>query len=149
MTQAKTTTTLTLTLCFLAGLALGSSALGQQATEELPMWQPDYIFVFFAFDEDGLNDLADTAIAEAITKAAELPQDVEFSVTGYADSKGSSDYNMKLSLRRAEAVKSAMVEKGIAPERISVAARGESDQRVKTADGVANADNRRVEIIIQ
>lgn len=112
------------------------------------MWQPDFIFVFFDYDDHGLSDLSETAIDEAVAKAKELG-DVEFSITGYADRRGTEDYNMKLSLRRAEAVKDAMVARGIPADRISVAARGESDPRVETADGVAESENRRVEIIIQ
>ena len=51
-------------------------------------------------------------------------------IAGYADKDtGTSDYNMGLSKRRAEAVKKALVDKyGIAPERLTIQAEGSNVQ---------------------
>ena len=54
---------------------------------------------------------------------------------------------MKLSLRRAEAARDVLVAKGVEASKISVAARGESEPAVPTADGVREQANRRVEIV--
>jgi outer membrane protein OmpA-like peptidoglycan-associated protein len=70
-------------------------------------------------------------------------------VTGHADRSGSADYNLGLSLRRANAVRDALMADGIAPDTIGVAARGESEPAVWTADGVPEAANRRVELMLQ
>jgi outer membrane protein OmpA-like peptidoglycan-associated protein len=54
-----------------------------------------------------------------------------------------------LSLRRANAVKNALVREGIPPDQIAVVGRGESQNLVPTQDGVREAQNRRVEIVLQ
>ena len=53
---------------------------------------------------------------------------------------------MRVTLRRAEAVKTALVSEGIAPEATSTDARGEAEPLVPTDDGVPEPQNRRVEI---
>jgi OOP family OmpA-OmpF porin len=103
--------------------------------------------ILFAFDssvvsENGMK-IIDAAIAEASRTGA------GFALTGHADRAGPEDYNMKLSLRRAEAVRAVLLDKGVEAGAISVAARGESEPAVPTADGVAERANRRVEILLQ
>jgi outer membrane protein OmpA-like peptidoglycan-associated protein len=56
---------------------------------------------------------------------------------------------MALSLRRANAVKGALVQNGVPATAISVVGKGESQPLVQTADGVREPQNRRVEIVIQ
>ena len=55
---------------------------------------------------------------------------------------------MALSLRRANAVKDALVREGVPATGIAVIGRGESQPLVQTADGVREPQNRRVEIVI-
>jgi outer membrane protein OmpA-like peptidoglycan-associated protein len=69
-------------------------------------------------------------------------------VEGHTDSKGSNEYNMDLSNRRAIAVKSLLVQRGIADSRIDVVGYGET-MPVATNDTEAGRQkNRRVEIKI-
>ena len=67
-------------------------------------------------------------------------------VTGHTDRVGSVEANDRLSLQRAEAVRDMLVAAGVPREAISVAGRGEREPAVATADEVAEARNRRVEI---
>jgi OOP family OmpA-OmpF porin len=53
---------------------------------------------------------------------------------GHADRIGNAAYNQKLSLRRANAVKQYLVEKGIAPNRIYADGKGETQPLTKPAD---------------
>ncbi|MEJ2033265.1 MAG: OmpA family protein [Deltaproteobacteria bacterium] len=77
----------------------------------------------------------------------EYPQTV-IRVEGHTDSAGSDSYNMDLSLRRARAVKNALVQRGIDANRIQEVGLGES-QPVATNDTKAGRQkNRRVEIRI-
>jgi outer membrane protein OmpA-like peptidoglycan-associated protein len=69
--------------------------------------------------------------------------------TGHADTSGPENYNMALSLRRANAVKDALVREGVPATAIAVIGRGESQPLVPTADGVREPQNRRVEIVVQ
>jgi OOP family OmpA-OmpF porin len=73
---------------------------------------------------------------------------VDYSVTGHADRAGPEAYNLDLSLRRANAVRDALIQRGVKASGISVAGRGEAEPAVPTADGVPEAANRRVEIIL-
>ncbi|HTE35483.1 MAG TPA: OmpA family protein [Reyranella sp.] len=63
--------------------------------------------------------------------------------------RGTEAYNMALSLRRASAVKGMLVREGVPESDISVVALGEGQPMVPTADGVREAQNRRVEIVLR
>lgn len=73
----------------------------------------------------------------------------EVTVTGHTDAVGRGPVNDALSLDRARAVRDFLIGKGIAPEVIDVAGRGERDLLVKTPDEVPEARNRRVEITVR
>lgn len=70
-------------------------------------------------------------------------------VTGHADRSGSDSYNIGLSRRRAEAVAGMLTSMGVPANAVATEARGESQPRVPTADGVREAQNRRVEITVR
>ena len=67
-------------------------------------------------------------------------------LAGYTDRSGSDRYNMGLSTRRNTSVRDYLTSRGIPGERISSQAFGEANNRVPTADGVRELQNRRVEI---
>jgi len=67
-------------------------------------------------------------------------------VYGYTDDVGTQDYNMKLSARRAQAVRDSLVQAGINPGLITTKGFGKSDPRVKDESAQGRAANRRVEI---
>ena len=62
---------------------------------------------------------------------------------------GSDRDNDALALRRAETMRKALVERGIAPENVAVAGRGKREPFKPTGDGVAEPLNRRVEILVR
>ncbi len=67
-------------------------------------------------------------------------------IIGHTDWRGSDQYNMALSKRRAKAVRDALVEFGVSPSRLSTEGRGERDPIAsnRTAEGMAL--NRRTEV---
>ena len=69
-------------------------------------------------------------------------------IVGHTDSVGPEDYNLDLSLRRAEAVRDALVAYGVPPERLSVEGRGEAEPRASNATEAGRQLNRRVEILV-
>jgi OOP family OmpA-OmpF porin len=101
----------------------------------------------FAFDSAALDAAAESEIAAAVRAATRLPE-AAVVVVGHTDRVGSDAYNLNLSLRRAEAVRDALVARGVAAERIDIIGRGEWDPAVPTADEVAEPANRRAEIFI-
>lgn len=86
---------------------------------------------------------------EDVAEFAKLYPDAKLLITGHTDyraGKSRKGYNQKLSVRRAESFKAALIEKGVAAERISTEGLG-FEQPVadnKTEEG--RAQNRRVEI---
>ncbi len=109
---------------------------------------PAQYIVFFDFDRATLTAQALTTIKQAAA-AAKSGNKTRIGVTGHTDRAGSDAYNMALSLRRANAVKDALVREGIPATGITVVGRGESQPLVPTADGVREPQNRRVEIVLQ
>jgi outer membrane protein OmpA-like peptidoglycan-associated protein len=103
--------------------------------------------LLFKFDSDEIlpeqKDNLDK-IAEFLEKKSER----DVSIEGHADSTGEDDYNLDLSERRAKAVRSALIERGIPESRIEAVGFGETRPVVsnETADGQRR--NRRVEVII-
>ena len=71
------------------------------------------------------------------------------SVAGHTDSVGSDAYNMDLSKRRADSVREYLVSKGIAEDRLSLEAYGETRPLADNATEEGRQQNRRVEITLQ
>jgi len=67
-------------------------------------------------------------------------------VYGYTDDVGTKEYNLKLSGRRAQAVRNSLIEAGINPGVITTKGFGKSDPRAKGGSPEARSTNRRVEI---
>ena len=67
-------------------------------------------------------------------------------IIGHTDWRGSDQYNMALSKRRAKAVRDLLIEYGVSPSRLSTEGRGEREPIAsnKTAEGMAL--NRRTEV---
>lgn len=104
--------------------------------------------VYFAWDSSALTAAAQAEIDRAVAAATKMGVN-EFSVTGHTDTSGSVEYNLALSLRRANAVKDALVARGVPAANVSVAGRGESELAVPTGDNVREQANRRAVIVIQ
>jgi outer membrane protein OmpA-like peptidoglycan-associated protein len=69
-------------------------------------------------------------------------------IEGYTDSTGSADYNMGLSQRRADTVRSYLVDQGIGSERLIASGRGMSSPVAGNDSATGRQQNRRVEVII-
>lgn len=65
-------------------------------------------------------------------------------IAGHIDATGSPEANRNLSLRRAEAVRDALVERGVAPSRIAVTGEGAAVPVASNDDAAGRARNRRV-----
>jgi outer membrane protein OmpA-like peptidoglycan-associated protein len=103
--------------------------------------------VFFEFDKasltrEGARVVRDAASAYKRTGSAQVD------VTGYTDLSGTEQYDANLSKRRADAVRSALVAAGVPVTAIAASWRGKENPLVRTADGVREPQNRRVEIVL-
>jgi outer membrane protein OmpA-like peptidoglycan-associated protein len=71
------------------------------------------------------------------------------SVTGHTDTTGDRRLNQQLGQRRADYVARRLREAGVAADALFADSHGKDDLLVKTADGVAEPKNRRVEILVR
>jgi outer membrane protein OmpA-like peptidoglycan-associated protein len=104
--------------------------------------------VYFEFDRATLTPDARAVVNQAAQNAKQ-GQATRIIATGHTDTVGSARYNQALSVRRANAVRAALIEDGIAPNQIETRGVGKNELAVPTADNVNEPRNRRVEIIIQ
>ena len=112
-----------------------------------PVAPPSYM-VFFDWDRSNLSAQALNTIKQA-AQAFKTKGNARITATGHTDTSGSEQYNMALSLRRANAVKDALVREGVPATAITVIGRGEQGLLVQTGPNVREPQNRRVEIVIQ
>ena len=108
---------------------------------------PTTFMVFFDWDRYNLSPQALGTLQQA-ANTFKTKGGVRIMVTGHTDTSGSEAYNMALSLRRANAVKAALVKDGVPATAITATGVGEAGLLVKTGDGVREPQNRRVEIVI-
>lgn len=101
--------------------------------------------VFFDWNKSDVSpeaaNILDSAI-QAYGNCASVP----IMLAGYTDSSGTAQYNLGLAARRDTSVQGYLTSHGIAGNAISSHAYGEANQRVPTANGVRELQNRRVEI---
>ncbi len=113
-----------------------------------PAVAPPSFMVFFDWDRSNLSQQALNTIKQAAA-AFKTKGNARITATGHTDTSGPEAYNMALSLRRANAVKDALVREGVPAQAITVIGMGEKGLLVQTGDGVREPQNRRVEIVIQ
>jgi outer membrane protein OmpA-like peptidoglycan-associated protein len=104
--------------------------------------------VHFDFDKATLKAEAKPILDEAV-QVLKQEGSVDIVVEGHTDSLGTDQYNLGLSRRRAETVRTYLVDHGIAQSRITAEGLGESKPLASndTADG--RAQNRRVELHVK
>ena len=110
--------------------------------------EPQRFTIYFGFDRDDVTP-EDAVELDSIAEMARETRNLGLAVTGYTDSVGSQAYNQALSLRRAERVREVLIDMGVDGDRMSIAARGETEQEVITGDNIAEARNRRVVLLVQ
>lgn len=100
---------------------------------------------FFDFDKAVLKPAGKASLDDLVGKLHDINLEVIIAV-GHTDSIGTDAYNQKLSVRRADAVKSYLQTKGVEANRIYTEGKGKTQPVAdnKTAEG--RAKNRRVEI---
>ena len=103
----------------------------------------------FDFDKAVLKEEGKAAIEEYRKQLRpELSEAHEGIIIGHTDSVGDADYNIGLSMRRAEAVSAYLVSTGVEPAKLRELGRGETDPIASNDTKEGQAENRRVEIVV-
>ncbi len=103
--------------------------------------------VFFDFDAATLDHTGQDAL-RANVEIMMGASDVKVEIQGHADERGTTDYNLSLGQKRAEAVKKYMVAGGVSPSRLATISYGEERPVDSSATEVAWSRNRRTEFRI-
>ena len=110
--------------------------------------KPATFILYFLEGRDELTAASNSELANVLAEIKRRPEP-DLVVIGHADNVGSDGFNDKLSLARAERMRELLTGRGIAAERIQVAARGKREPLVVTEKGVSEERNRRVEINVR
>jgi OOP family OmpA-OmpF porin len=100
---------------------------------------------FFDFDKSVLKPEGRAKLDDLVSKIQGINLEVIIAV-GHTDSVGTDNYNQRLSVRRAEAVKAYLVTKGIERNRVYTEGKGEKQPVADNRTAEGRAKNRRVEI---
>lgn len=109
---------------------------------------PAQFTLYFVEGKDEFTAESKQIIGEVFDEIARRPVP-DVVVIGHTDTVGSDAVNDPLSRSRAEVVRSALIARGIARDRVVATGRGEREPAIATADGVAEPRNRRVEILVR
>lgn len=94
---------------------------------------------------DARSEAAVRQVADLLRSAGQG----EILVEGHTDSTGSEETNLLLSRARAEAVRAALIQQGVAADRVVAMGRGEAQLLVNDETAEGRSRNRRVEIILR
>jgi len=103
--------------------------------------------VLFATDKSDLLPTAHERLNQVADALKEQPERA-LTVYGYTDSQGKDDYNIALSQRRAESVRSYLVGRGVETDRIKAVGKGKDEPVADNKNAEGRANNRRVEIVV-
>jgi outer membrane protein OmpA-like peptidoglycan-associated protein len=126
--------------------------LSRKDERGLVLYLPD---VLFEFDQAQLTENARTKIHAVAEIVVRLAPERTLSVEGHTDAIGTEEYNLKLSLDRAQAVMEELRKGGVLQEKIRSVGLGErfpvSPNQTSEGrdDPQGRAQNRRVEVVIE
>jgi outer membrane protein OmpA-like peptidoglycan-associated protein len=110
--------------------------------------RPEQFTLYFVEGKDELTDESKQVVDSVFAEIAKHPVP-DLLVVGHTDAVGTDQANDVLSQQRAETIRAALVDRGIAADSVVAIGRGKRELIVPTADGVEEPRNRRVVIIVR
>ena len=108
--------------------------------------------VYFGFDEAVVQARGQEAIGRFGQVVQKYYPQAQITVEGFTDPSGSAEYNKRLGMRRAEAVRGHLVDQGLEGERVRAVSYGKDTSRLIAPDaggpGTQGWQNRRVVLVI-
>jgi OOP family OmpA-OmpF porin len=97
----------------------------------------------FDFDRSVVKPEGQVALNQLVAKLQTVTVEVVI-VVGHTDSVGTDNYNLKLGMRRAEAVKKYLASQGVESARVYTDSKGESQPVASNKTAQGRSENRRV-----
>ena len=101
--------------------------------------------IYFGFDEFSINSSMRSKVSTDSTLAKEAALKYTIKLEGNCDEWGSDEYNFALGLKRAEAVKKALIAEGVDASKVTMVSYGESNPTCSAKTKDCWAKNRRVD----
>ncbi len=114
----------------------------------VPLQEASFL-AFFDWDKYNINSGAGAVLDSVVREITSRNDIKKIDIAGYTDTSGPERYNMKLSLKRAKAVRTYLVKHGIPEKEIAVKGYGEHKLLVPTKDNVREPRNRRAQITFE
>lgn len=106
-------------------------------------------FLFYFDPGTSEIDQASKEQSDEVIKIISMYSPASIEIIGHSDRAGDAHKNYELALERARVVEMFLRDKNIQLERVNVVSHGENDPVVPTEDGVAEPQNRRVEVFVR
>ncbi len=107
-----------------------------------------WVLFFFDFNKSDMKPEYQVQVDELVEAMNEFPG-ASFVVDGHTDTRGSEEYNMKLSQKRAEYVRQMLIDRGLDPNKLKAKGFGKSQPLIPNAESEEEHEqNRRVQITI-
>ncbi|MBL4688774.1 MAG: OmpA family protein [Nannocystaceae bacterium] len=100
--------------------------------------------IFFDTNKETIKASSRKELDHAVDVLTRFPT-VRVEISGHTDDRGSDEYNMDLSTRRADAVRAYLVDRGVESDRLSARGVGEESPRATNETSAGRAKNRRIE----
>jgi OOP family OmpA-OmpF porin len=105
--------------------------------------------VNFDYNKAVLTSSAKDILEQAVTLLKETDATIEVRVEGHTDSRGTDQYNMVLSQKRAEAVVAYLIAQGVSANRLVAVGMGEGYPVASNETEAGRAANRRVDFVVK
>lgn len=105
--------------------------------------------VLFKTNESQLLPIAEQQLRKVAEALNAYDEGRKIVVAGHTDSRGSASFNKRLSLARAESVRTFLVNAGVSSDRVSAVGKGKDEPIADNKSAEGRANNRRVEIIVE
>lgn len=122
-------------------------AIAGPALAALP--KPPARFILYFEHDSAYLPVESQALLKKVLGTIRDRAPVDISVVGHTDTVGKKEYNCALSLKRAKAVASILLGKGVDPSTLDITYHGKDNPLVPTGDQVSEPRNRRVEITVR
>ena len=103
--------------------------------------------ILFDFDKAEVKNSVKGSL-DILSKALRENNDIKLKIDGHTDYIGTDQYNLVLSVKRANAIKSYLTSNGVNKNNISIEGYGKQNPVASNATSTGRAQNRRVEFII-